>query len=1207
MDQDRNAGKTLLDEILLNKNHFGYLENELRILKEWIEDFAEQYTALLSLLNSENIKVNNNSKQHKQLEFLFHKSQTLLEQINKVNAKIISDISVLPLNLIKIDDSGLKLAESFDFKSLNLYEEDYKFIESEPTDIFQLVIVFRRLSEIVSQIRSVNSLIVRQEQTQVKLIHGNAGMGKSNFSAFLYTELRKKDRPTILISGKSFGGDPNGFDVILMNQLSVPNGYELEEVLEKLNSYGAKNGCRISLIFDGLNETSFAHEGFSKIWENSLDKFIEQLKRFPYLFFVATLRTSYVGRIWSSRTIPYAQIQLNGFSGHNLGLLIKRYFKEYKIAIESLIQSDVFYFKTPLFLDLYCKMLNGKKEKEAKAQLGLEGFKQVFDKYLDDLVIATTKQLGLTTKNEVEDGIDRVSQEMLEELNAFVPTPLFYERMDGEKVRKKDNTIGGKILQEYLIYLDENRNNRDVVEHTQQEVGGYLLAKKLMADHGSADAVTQSHFFQKHILGIGGNFHQLKDDILKFLITQSDENSLLFKNYLQLEVVKKFTLLNLQRTKSTKESQSLVSKLSNVEFTLEEVRTLLNDSSNNFDDSDSNINFLFIKDVLLKLDNYELDFSWSNYIYNNYKDFNELLKRNINSIDTLEDYENNSIIIEIAIWILETTIRDLRDKSTRFLLQYFSIHPDLILSYISQYSNSKRVYINERLALVCYGVSLRLQNDENFVKNHLGEIAKFLYKLQFALKPSNPTYNYIIIDSYKHIIDLAIIKKVFELDDINFKRLSKYEFVKNNWFTIDEDDRDAVPIAIHWSSSPNPDPLAGDFVHYTIPRLNSHNREDRLDNTAHIYKEILRLGYVGNDKKLTDSEKSFYRGTSLIGSRVKVDRLGKKYSWMAYFNFAGYLLSQNKLGVWEEENSEYEKHYERLSDTEIEPSYDENKPITERVIDLDFFVNRSKGNNDWVNIPNYNILKTLYTKENYTLLSAFIDQKLDKDFKTRSWVQAHSFFVDKSQILEYIEQIENREFDWQDDLRNNGNLSNTYFGELYWADTIPFKKKDTHNFPIEGTKEIIRIISPFEVRESGEFNFEDIGKEITETVSETCFFEYEQTLIDFLWETDSKEIPTLRCDIPAPNLGKHLSLTVDSSKTKILDSDLKTCFEEYKAEYGLNSENFHYFRTDLLEKYLIETNQLLMYQLKQHTYDQEVNNSSGHFRGMQFVFSPLNR
>ncbi|WP_161805003.1 hypothetical protein [Lacinutrix mariniflava] len=993
----------------------------------------------------------------------------------------------------------------------------------------------------------------------------------------------------------------------MMNNLMIPDNYRLEDVLKRLNKYAKKNSTRVTLIFDGLNETSYAHDGFSQLWINSLDSFVEALKSFPYLYLVATLRTSYIPRVWTDNNLPYSQIELNGFDGDKLNVLIHNYFTEYKINTDIVIESDKFYFKTPLFLDLYCQMLNGDKSNIVDPLLGLEGFTQVFDKYVSNLENKIFQKLNLPTIDQITDGIALVSQAMLNEVKAFVPKMEFLEKMQGKFIDNIVGSIGYEILQEYLIYLDENKDNRDVIVHTQQEVGGYLLAYKLIDDFGTVDAVVKSQFFLDFILGNSGSYHNLKDDILKFLIAKSDVSSLLYSDYMDLDVIKKFTLLNLQRSKPSDKNQELISLLKQTEFSVKEIRTLINDTSITFYDLKSNINFLFIRDVLLKHSSYDLDFTWTLHVYNNYYNFSEFLVHFINKPEELEGNENDTIILETAIWLSETTIRDLRDKSTRFLLQYFSSYPTLVLPTINKYSSTNRVYIQERLALVCYGVCLRLQNNEAFVKNNLNEIAPFLYDLQFSEKPVNPSYNYIVIDSYKHIIDLAILKGVFELDESNLKRLAEYEFVKTDWFEINQEDINAISNSISWQSSPNPDPLSGDFVHYTIPRLSRQNHEATSQHTAHIYKEIKRLGYITDADGLADREQSFYNGSSLLGSRIKVDRLGKKYSWIAYFNYAGYLLGHKELGIWSEKDSSYEKHFQRLSDTEIEPSYDVNITIDERIIKTDFFVNRTLEKGDWVNEANYEVLNNIYEREDYTLLSAFIDQKLDEKYKTRSWIEVKSFFVNKDQVLEHISGIENRDFDWDHDLHGGGSLSKVYFGELYWADTVPSLNKSTHSIPLEGTKEITREISSFEVRESGEFNFEDVGKEVTITVNDNCYFEYEQTLMDFLWESDSEQIPTLSCEIPSPNIGKYLKLTIDSAKTKILDSNLDLCFKEYLSKNDLNSENFHYFRTDLLQKYLSETNQLLMYQIKQHTYDQATDKHSEHFRGMQFVFSQLNR
>ena len=221
VDQDRNAGQKLINEILLNNEHFPYLTNELRTLADWIKDFNNAYQNLKSLLDTEGIEINKNSKQYKQLEFLEVKSQDFLRS-NQENQEIINGGLILPLQFKTLDNTNLEIPEDFVFERLQEYKPEYHFIEEEPSDNFAIIIVFRRLTEIITQLKRVNGLLENQKYSQNKFIHGNAGMGKSNFSAFIYTELLKQNKPTIIIGGKSFNGDPDGFDKLLMGNLMVP-------------------------------------------------------------------------------------------------------------------------------------------------------------------------------------------------------------------------------------------------------------------------------------------------------------------------------------------------------------------------------------------------------------------------------------------------------------------------------------------------------------------------------------------------------------------------------------------------------------------------------------------------------------------------------------------------------------------------------------------------------------------------------------------------------------------------------------------------------------------------------------------------------------------------------------------------------------------------------------------------------------------------
>src|SRR5690606_36518757 len=83
-------------------------------------------------------------------------------------------------------------------------------------------------------------------------------------------------------------------------------------------------------------------------------------------------------------------------------------------------------------------------------------------------------------------------------------------------------------------------------------------------------------------------------------------------------------------------------------------------------------------------------------------------------------------------------------------------------------------YIYERMASCCYGVCLNMQNDGDFIQRILPVYAEKFYQLQFASNTRFSVYNYIVIDSVKHIIDLAIWKGVYNLPEDKIGLLNGY-------------------------------------------------------------------------------------------------------------------------------------------------------------------------------------------------------------------------------------------------------------------------------------------------------------------------------------------------------------------------------------------------------------------------------------------------
>jgi hypothetical protein len=399
-----------------------------------------------------------------------------------------------------------------------------------------------------------------------------------------------------------------------------------------------------------------------------------------------------------------------------------------------------------------------------------------------------------------------------------------------------------------------------------------------------------------------------------------------------------------------------------------------------------------------------------------------------------------------------------------------------------------------------------------------------------------------------------------------------------------------------------PEPIRLDFFVYTIPRL--INDSSKIKNSvarANVFKRIFELGYKNSefDNTIESSLRKFIGGQKLSGVAGKIDRLGKKYSWNAFYDYAGFLLLNKKLNTYDKYNSG-KKYYERLSDVDIDiclPSKDYKQSL--KLYNGNLFEGR-EVDTDWVNRNHIDSIKELFDTKindgNYTMLYGLVEENLNKKFKTRSFIMVETFFISKTKYLEHLD-ISNIVFDWNKDVHiDNDSVYGVYFGELYWADTMPDLTKYNVGIPTGKTITIERELSIREVvRMEGSDN--DIGKIITEEVDERFLFEAEPTLLRYGWETNSKTLDGFAEYFPSSNMGKYLNLKADPSSTQILDKDLKVAFSCITFKDDDNFENsFNYMRKDLLKEYMEANNLALVYQVKQHTYTE----NSNHNRIMKF-------
>jgi len=1030
-------------------------------------------------------------------------------------------------------------------------------------------------------------------------ISGNAGVGKTHLAAHLTKTLKTKGDYPIFLKAELFSGNEIRFDTILPKILDVPSGYSTSEILQKLNRFARKKNSRVFIIIDALNETTDNNIGFSKIWRIHLQNFSNQLLEFSNLFAICTLRTSYIDRIWS--TFPNNLITLKGFETFNdREEACQRYFNYYNIKVNNLDTADLSHFRNPLLLELYCKLINESREEGVNIDLNIEAYITVFEDYISKLKEEVRVKKNLAVVTPINVGFNNSSERFLNNNEAFCTIDEFVLDFDQNLNVSEDDSIAKAILEGYLIFIKDfiESQKSEIVQFTQQEIGGFVLANKLQTDFPNIDDLLASDSFNKQLIGNNtAEQHQLRYDVLKFLIALNPE---IITKVAKKEIID-LSWWYLYNANNVIISDSVLEHIKNIPDFHKQIFQLVEASEAYWLREDHPYNFNFILEILQRLSQWEYDISWNQYIYYDGGRFHSFINEYLREIQKGEINSKLLLKSKIVITILSSNIRELRDKATLALLKFGMKYPLEFLELLDIYKGLPDIYIYERLIQCCYGIVMIKQNDLEFNKNVLPVYADTFFKYQFSSEPTNPVYNYIVIDSIKHIIDLAVYKGVYTLlDQLDSRRVSVYNFIPpKDWVDPTFEQQEIVNNSSEMSP---PEPLRMDFGIYTIPRLIDTDTIDKDVAIANVWSRILEIGYLDIDfNQKPNIDKDFFWGQRIYRIEGKIDRLGKKYCWIAFFDYAGKLLLDNNLDIWKKGDSLYKKHYERLGDIDIDISYPSKKYIIKKRLFFDDLLKEKKENSkNWNHIDKIDLCTSLFDQDfdgnSYKMLYGFIDQRLDKSYDTRSFLMINTLLIDKNQLIN-LKSLNGKLYCWDHDIHMSPNyLYNVYFGELYWADTLPILKQTNEFIPNGLFKQEKKILNERDLNKL-EYRKRKIGEEVIYDLPEKVDVNSEPTLMDFIWESNSKTFEHFSEHIPSVNIGKSLGLKPDCETGKILDSELNESYKciEFKDSNHF-SNNFNYLRSDLLQQYMDEKNLTLLYQVKQFSYGKDLY----HYRKLKF-------
>ncbi len=404
------------------------------------------------------------------------------------------------------------------------------------------------------------------------------------------------------------------------------------------------------------------------------------------------------------------------------------------------------------------------------------------------------------------------------------------------------------------------------------------------------------------------------------------------------------------------------------------------------------------------------------------------------------------------MWFLTSTDRELRDVATRALYWFGRGDPVTLFKESLGSLEINDPYVPERMLAASYGVAMARHvdiGDKTFISVILPEFARSLYNSMFAEGAPSSTTHSLMRDYATRIIEIALLHnpELFSFEEIQgskppftdggCREWGESETSKEEHFGLDS-------------------PFRMDFENYTLGDLvpDRGNYDYEHDGYRKVRAQILwrveQLGWsIDLFKNVDSSIENEHYYPRIGGDAKKIERYGKKYSWIAFFEMSGLLQDQGMLENW----------IERTSYVDIDPSFPE-RVTRDHLITVDFLGDPEMDMKEWIaNGPSPNVDPYLQLGEVQQVKGPWIalDGSATQQDEMRgrsSFCFIRSFLVTKQDADSFLDHLRHQDLGgrW---LPEKPSVVYTFAGEIPWCDTFP--KNGFCEFSFVTREEIVKV------------------------------------------------------------------------------------------------------------------------------------------------------
>ncbi|MCB4763148.1 MAG: hypothetical protein LGB78_04510 [Sulfurovum sp.] len=951
-------GSSELIERLSNEENSGlkkFFFGEIDLSNKWfdeqnqyaIKDLGPRYTPEINvemdivqyfdaLSRNENFKNNINNLYHemminynKILSHTYLKDKKLNEYLQELKVKLSDfeefynsinflDNSMIDFDLLqnKISNINRLSNDIWDYlDKLNKQEIENKKIKT--TNGYRTSTSYdssiREISEAVSSLRDFGDWIRKFSKlinNPYIILDGEAGIGKSHLLADVVVQRAKREYNSIFLLGQYFRQDKAPWSQILDDVLRLKCNED--KFLEALNSKAEAERKRIIIFIDALNEG----EGKS-FWSEFLSSFIELIKKYEWLGFVFSVRTTYKRLIIPQNVREDKSITFlthYGFEDVEYDAM-KIFFDYYHIEQPSvpLLHPE---FLNPLFLKLFCDGLQNKRL--TKIPEGYEGITAILKVFQDGIEDKLIKKYPSIKSLKI---LDKVKSKLIPKIlesqiilyeKAYKLVENIASKFRLEKSGLLDDLISEGFLTKNMQYDFDKKEYYEVVYIAYERFEDHLKAEYLLDNFLDINKPKES--FEKEPLGdifeedniwenkgiVEAISIQLPEIAKVELIDMVEQNSILIKAFFESLLWRKSESISENTVKRIVKN---IDNVDNIQKRIFEIFFLV--ASNPKHPFNANLMHSYLKDFSMK----ERDVWFIPLLNDIYLDYGiNPIKRLIDWAwsDKKKDYisDDSLLLTSMALsWLLLTSNRELRDCATKALISILQGRVNIVLELLKKFENINDPYIYERLFAVAFGVVVRSEKND-FLK----EIGEYIYETIFNKEKVYPhillrdyaknTIDYILYLDIELNIDYEKVKPPYEsyfpqLDELpTNEEIDKYEDRDKNYYNS----QIIFSMTTEYGRGTGG---YGDFGRYVFEGKIS----DLIDNrkyhqavsnyaTKKIFEEYGYDGEFFDEAEKRIQEKNRY---NYDRHYHKIERIGKKYQWIAMYDTLARLIDNFKM------------------------------------------------------------------------------------------------------------------------------------------------------------------------------------------------------------------------------------------------------------------------------------------------------------------------